>query len=81
MKSVSAPSKIGIISVPGDRRDQDICNIGQTVAEAFNQVIIRHDKDLRGRTAKEIETLLKEAIWSVKPDMENSGGARRAWGH
>lgn len=70
MKSVPAASKIGIISVPGDRRDQDICTIGQTVAGAFSQIIIRHDKDLRGRTSAEIETLLKEAIWSIKPEMK-----------
>lgn len=70
MKSVPAASKIGIISVPGDRRDQDICTIGQTVAETFSQVVIRHDKDLRGRTAREMEALLKEAIWSVKPNMK-----------
>lgn len=70
MKSVPAVSKIGIISVPGDRRDQDVCAIGQTVAEAFSQIIIRHDKNLRGRSPGEIETLLKEAIWSVKPDMK-----------
>lgn len=70
MRNVEAPVKIGIIAGVGDRRDDDIRSVGKLAAEIFDKIIIRQDKDLRGRTGKEINTLLKEGIFSVKPEME-----------
>ena len=58
--SVNAPAKIGIITAVGDRRDEDIRNIGYYAAQMFTQVIIRHDLDLRGRTGEEISNLIIE---------------------
>jgi cyanophycin synthetase len=68
-QQVSARVKIGIIAAAGDRREQDIRNMGSLAAEIFDQVIIRHDKDGRGRTDQEITDLLIAGIRSVKPDM------------
>ncbi|MEO6903474.1 MAG: cyanophycin synthetase [Bacteroidia bacterium] len=62
LDKTEAPIKVGIISVAGDRRDDDIRNIGKTSAQMFDQIIIRHDKDLRGRNAESITTLLTEGI-------------------
>jgi cyanophycin synthetase len=64
-----ASEKVGIIGVPGDRRDEDILKIGQLSGQIFNQIIIRHDKDLRGRTKDEISALLIKGIHRAKPDM------------
>ena len=61
--------KIGIISGTGDRRDEDIRELGEISAHYFDEIIIRCDKNLRGRTADEIINLLKEGIDKVNPSL------------
>ena len=57
---------MGIISGTGDRRDDDIREIGRISARNFDEIIIRQDKNLRGRTAEEIVALLIEGIDEAK---------------
>ena len=59
------PIKIGIISGTGDRRDEDIRELGEISALHFDEIIIRCDKNLRGRTADEIIELLQQGIKKV----------------
>jgi cyanophycin synthetase len=59
--------KVGVISGTGDRRDEDIKELGAISANYFDEIIIRCDKNLRGRTAEEIISLLQEGINSVSP--------------
>ena len=40
---------IGVIGIPGDRRDQDQHDYGALAASAFDEIIIREDRNLRGR--------------------------------
>jgi len=40
---------IGVIGIPGDRRDEDQREYGAIAAEAFDEIIVREDKNLRGR--------------------------------
>ena len=54
--------KVGIISGTGDRRDEDIKELGRLSAQYFDEIIIRCDKNLRGRTAEEIVNLLTDGI-------------------
>jgi cyanophycin synthetase len=61
------PVKVGVISGTGDRRDEDIRELGEISGRSFDEIIIRCDKNLRGRTAEEIIDLLKEGIQSVNP--------------
>jgi cyanophycin synthetase len=63
------PRHIGVISGTGDRRDEDIRELGEISAAHFDEIIIRCDKNLRGRTAEEIIGLLKEGINKVNPDV------------
>lgn len=60
--------KVGIIAGIGDRRDEDNEEIGRVSAGMFDEIIIRQDKYLRGRTADEIIGLLMKGIRSVAPD-------------
>jgi len=60
-------TRIGVISGTGDRRDEDIRELGEISANYFDEIIIRCDKNLRGRTAEEIIDLLKEGINRVNP--------------
>ncbi|MFZ1784260.1 MAG: cyanophycin synthetase [Ferruginibacter sp.] len=59
--------KVGIISGTGDRRDEDIKELGRISGRYFDEIIIRQDKNLRGRTAEEIVNLLVEGIKETQP--------------
>lgn len=67
LASIESPMKIGIITGTGDRRDEDIRDLGRISAEMFDHIIIRQDKFLRGRQAEDIVNLLVEGIKSVNP--------------
>ena len=58
--------KVGIISGTGDRRDEDIKELGRISGRSFDEIIIRQDKHLRGRTAEEIVQLLLDGINETK---------------
>ncbi|MCO6496904.1 MAG: cyanophycin synthetase [Chitinophagaceae bacterium] len=66
VNKLDSTRKVGIISGTGDRRDEDIKEIGRISARNFDEIIIRQDKNLRGRTAEEIVDLLIEGINEVK---------------
>lgn len=51
-----------ILTVPGDRRDEDIREMGQIAGEAFDRIVIRSGHYLRGRSADEVARLLGEGI-------------------
>jgi len=59
--------KIGIIAGVGDRRDQDTIELGAIAAEIFDEIIIRQDRNLRGKTEDELIGLLEKGIDSVDP--------------
>jgi cyanophycin synthetase len=40
---------IGVIGIPGDRRDDDQCEYGALAGTAFDEIYIREDANLRGR--------------------------------
>lgn len=65
MSKIEASTKICIIGATGDRRDGDIRNLGRYAASIFDEIIIRHDKDGRGRTNEEMTALIMEGIHSV----------------
>ncbi|MCG2793125.1 MAG: cyanophycin synthetase [Weeksellaceae bacterium] len=69
LKSVEANKKIGIISGVGDRRDQDIREIGKIAGRMFDHIIIRNEKHLRGRTEDEINSLIIEGIREAGRDI------------
>ncbi|MBX7172218.1 MAG: cyanophycin synthetase [Pyrinomonadaceae bacterium] len=54
--------KTGILSGVGDRRDEDIHEMGKLAGETFDKIIIRRGDYLRGRTEKEVLELLQEGI-------------------
>ena len=62
MNKLDGTPKVGIISGTGDRRDDDIRELGRISAKYFDEIIIRQDKHLRGRTAEEMVALLVEGI-------------------
>lgn len=71
IESIHCDAKIGIIGAAGDRRDEDIEKLGYQSALMFDEIIIRHDKDGRGRTPEEVTKLLKSGIKrsGLKPEI------------
>lgn len=56
--------KTGILSGVGDRRDEDIQEMGKLAGETFDKIIIRRGDYLRGRTEEEVLDLLQKGIKS-----------------
>ncbi|UBV44188.1 cyanophycin synthetase (plasmid) [Deinococcus taeanensis] len=50
---------IGMVSIPGDRRDEDIQTLGATAAGIFDDLIFREGSDGRGRPRGEVMALLR----------------------
>jgi len=59
--------KLGIIAVPGDRRDADIVEFGQIAGTMYDDIIIRFDANNRGRSEESIVQLLTQGIQQIKP--------------
>ncbi len=68
LSTIDSPYKIGIITGTGDRRDDDIRDMGRISAQMFDHIIIRQDKFLRGRQAEDIVKLLVEGIKDANPN-------------
>jgi cyanophycin synthetase len=58
----AAPRSIGVITVPGDRRDEDAHAFGVLAGQTFDEVVIREDGNLRGRARGEMTDLLRQAV-------------------
>ena len=54
--------RIIVLSAPGDRRDEDVVAIAETVAGKFDHYICRRDDSLRGRDGDEIPGMLAKAL-------------------
>ena len=54
--------RICVLAAPGDRRDEDIRDIGRIAAGKFDLYICRRDDSLRGREPDEVPSLLREAL-------------------
>ena len=69
---LDATVKVGIIAGVGDRRDEDTNQVGAIAAEMFDEIIIRQDKRLRGRTEEELIKLLNDGIQSKDPNKKTT---------
>jgi cyanophycin synthetase len=53
---------LAVVAAPGDRRDQDIMELGKVASEHFDAVIVREDSALRGRERGAIASLVVEGV-------------------
>jgi len=63
---------IGVLGIPGDRRDDDQRQYGAIAAGAFDEIIVREDKNLRGRTPGETAANVIEGVHQAR----TAGSAR-----
>jgi cyanophycin synthetase len=59
---LARPSRIGVIATAGDRRDEDMRELGEIAAQHFDVVIVREDVALRGRERGEVAGLVAEGV-------------------
>lgn len=65
---LARPSRIGIIATAGDRRDEDMRELGEIAARHFDVCIVREDAALRGRERGETAALVLEGVRSAMAD-------------
>jgi cyanophycin synthetase len=53
---------IGMISTPGDRRDDDMREMGRIAAGVFDEIVLRERPDGRGRPSGEVIRLIAEGV-------------------
>ena len=66
--NLDSTRRVGIISATGDRRREDIEEVGRIHGEMFDEVIIRIDRDRRGRSQEELVEILTAGIHQTDPD-------------
>jgi cyanophycin synthetase len=80
--------RIGVIATAGDRRDEDIVELGRVAATHFDAVVVREDANPRGRprgeTAALVERGVREAMAAgarcrtVETELEELAATQRA---
>jgi len=65
--NLDATVKVGIIAGIGDRREEDNNEIGTIAAEMFDEIIIRQDKNLRGKSEDALIKMLDDGIRKHSP--------------
>ena len=85
VKRTAAPRSIGVITVPGDRRDEDARAFGLLAGQIFDEVVIREDENPRGRARGEMAALLRQAVLDAglpanrSPHRDRRGRGRTRW--
>ncbi|MBR9844774.1 MAG: cyanophycin synthetase [Algicola sp.] len=69
---LEATVKVGIIAGIGDRRIEDNNEMGSIAAEMFDEIIIRQDKRLRGKTEEELIKMLSDGIKMKDPNKKTT---------
>jgi|TARA_B110000091_G_scaffold214556_1_gene269040 cyanophycin synthetase len=69
---LDATVKVGIIAGIGDRRKEDNNEMGSIAAEMFDEIIIRQDKRLRGKTEEELIKMLSDGIKMKDPNKKTT---------
>mgnify|MGYP001820778891 CR=1 FL=1 len=71
-EELDATVKVGIIAGIGDRREEDNNEMGSIAAEMFDEIIIRQDKRLRGKTEEELIKMLHDGIKMKDPNKKTT---------
>lgn len=69
VEKLDGSPKVGIVAGVGDRRKQDNFELGQISAQMFDEIIIRQDRNLRGKDEKELINEIKDGILDVDPNI------------
>jgi cyanophycin synthetase len=70
--NLDATVKVGIIAGIGDRREEDNNEMGSIAAEMFDEIIIRQDKNLRGKSESDLINMLNAGIKKRDPNKKTT---------
>ncbi|UCD62033.1 MAG: cyanophycin synthetase [Flavobacteriaceae bacterium] len=70
--NLEATVKVGIIAGIGDRREEDNNEMGSIAAEMFDEIIIRQDKNLRGKSEADLINMLDAGIKKQDPNKKTT---------
>ena len=68
VKEITDGKVIGVIGVPGDRSNESVKEVGNVSSKFIDKIIIKEDKDRRGRKPGEIAELIKLGITSYNKE-------------
>ncbi|MFL6291101.1 MAG: cyanophycin synthetase, partial [Thermoanaerobaculia bacterium] len=54
--------RIGVLAIPGDRRDEDIRALAAAAAPGFDYILLKEDDDTRGRPRGQAGALLRQGL-------------------
>jgi cyanophycin synthetase len=84
----SANLRVAVVATAGDRRDEDMRALGRVAARYFDELIIREDRNTRGRAPGEAAELIREGaeaerahggrVGSIEVELDEMAAARRA---
>jgi cyanophycin synthetase len=69
MNATPATRKIGVVSGLGDRRDEDTLSFARIAGSIFDEVILRQDRDLRGKSAEFLRDIMTRGLQLDKPEL------------
>ncbi len=61
-RNIPARRRIGVLGAPGDRRDEDVREVGRLAADGLDLVVVKEDHDLRGRAPGAVAALLVDGL-------------------
>ena len=70
--SWTANLRVAVVATAGDRRDEDMRELGRVAARYFDEVIVREDRHARGRRRGETADLIRQGV----EEAMSAGGAR-----
>jgi cyanophycin synthetase len=73
--SWSANLRVAVVATAGDRRDEDMRQLGRVAARYFDDVIIREDRNPRGRRRGETAALILEGVREAIASGARAGNA------
>jgi cyanophycin synthetase len=69
MNATTATRKIGVVSGLGDRRDEDTLGFSRIAGRTFDEVILRQDRDLRGKSAEFLQEIMTRGLRLDNPEL------------
>ncbi len=69
MDATPATRKIGVVSGLGDRRDEDTLAFARIAGRIFDEVVLRQNDDLRGKSAEFLREIMERGLRLDKPDL------------
>ncbi|HKX25487.1 MAG TPA: Mur ligase family protein, partial [Actinomycetota bacterium] len=73
--SWSANLRVAVVATPGDRREEDMRELGRVAARHFDDVIVREDENPRGRRKGETADLVMEGVQEAMREGARAGNA------